>query len=65
MATKSDFESLDEDIKELLQNYKSKKATIYEPCTHENVKECLIGLHEVSSISFVFDFTVCDCTSLH
>ncbi|CAK1548471.1 unnamed protein product [Leptosia nina] len=39
-------ESLDEEIRELLENYKDKKATIYEPCTQKNYKECLIGLSE-------------------
>lgn len=48
MASISEFEALDEEVKELLQNYKHKKATAYEPCTLKNIKECLIGLHEVS-----------------
>lgn len=47
----SDFESMDEEVKELLQNYKFKKATAYEPCTLKNFKECLIGLSEVRYIS--------------
>ncbi|XP_059049335.1 uncharacterized protein LOC131844456 [Achroia grisella] len=42
----SEFECLDEEVKELLQNYKHKKATVYEPCTQNNIKECLIGLSE-------------------
>lgn len=41
------IESLDDEIKELLDNYKSKKATIHEPCTLKNFKECVIGLSEV------------------
>lgn len=48
MSSLSDCESLDEEVKELLRNYKHKRATIYEPCTLENFKECLIGLSEVS-----------------
>jgi hypothetical protein len=47
MATSTEFESLDDEIKELLNNYEHKKATYYEPCTLKNIKECLIGLHEV------------------
>lgn len=47
----SDFESMDEEVKELLQNYKFKKATAYEPCTLKNFKECLIGLSEVRYIA--------------
>lgn len=43
----SDLENIDEEVKELLQNYKFKKATTYEPCTIKNFKECLIGLSEV------------------
>lgn len=41
------FETLDDEVRELLQNYRYKKATAYEPCTLKNFKECLIGLHEV------------------
>lgn len=44
---KTQFETLDDEVKELLLNYKHKKATTYEPCTIENFKECLIGLAEV------------------
>lgn len=47
MESMSDWENLDEEVKELLQNYKHKKATTYEPCTLENYKECLVGLREV------------------
>lgn len=46
MAT---YKELDEEIKELLENYKYKKATVYEPCNAFNYRECLIGLREVSS----------------
>lgn len=53
MASLSDCESLDEEVKELLRNYKHKRATTYEPCTLENFKECLIGLSEVSSVLIV------------
>lgn len=53
MASLSDFESLDEEVKELLRNYKHKKATTYEPCTLENFKECLIGLSEVSFLKII------------
>ncbi|XP_050354246.1 uncharacterized protein LOC126776031 [Nymphalis io] len=54
----SDNESLDDEIKELLENYKFKKATIYEPCTLKNFKECLIGLNEefnLLNIDYVFN----------
>ncbi|XP_053601144.1 uncharacterized protein LOC128669923 [Plodia interpunctella] len=54
----SDFENLDEEVKELLQNYKHKKATAYEPCTLKNFKECLIGLSEelgLLNIDFIFN----------
>ncbi|XP_047540650.1 uncharacterized protein LOC125073710 isoform X1 [Vanessa atalanta] len=54
----SDNESLDDEIKELLENYKFKKATIYEPCTLKNFKECLIGLNEEFSllnIDYIFN----------
>lgn len=44
------IESLDDEIKELLDNYKSKKATIHEPCTLKNFRECVIGLSEVRII---------------
>ncbi|XP_046971333.1 uncharacterized protein LOC124538339 [Vanessa cardui] len=56
--TSSDNESLDDEIKELLENYKFKKATIYEPCTLKNFKECLIGLNEELSllnIDYIFN----------
>lgn len=43
-----EFQALDEEVKELLQNYRHKRATAYEPCTLTNFKECLVGLHEVS-----------------
>lgn len=49
MASLSEFESLDEEVKELLENYKFKKATLYEPCTVKNFKECLIGIYEVKT----------------
>lgn len=48
MSLLNELESLDEEVKELIQNYKHKKATTYEPCTLKNFKECLIGLNEVS-----------------
>ncbi|KAM3966722.1 uncharacterized protein ACR2FA_012266 [Aphomia sociella] len=54
----SEFESLDEEVKELLQNYKHKKATVYEPCTHKNINECLIGLREelgLFNINYTFN----------
>ncbi|XP_013193156.1 uncharacterized protein LOC106136983 [Amyelois transitella] len=53
-----DFENLDEEVKELLQNYKHKKATVYEPCTLKNYKECLIGLSEelgLLNVSYIFN----------
>ncbi|XP_068628913.1 centrosomin-like [Battus philenor] len=48
MASESEFENidLDEEVKELLENYKYKRATLYEPCTIKNFKECLIGISE-------------------
>nr|XP_034840961.1 uncharacterized protein LOC117996925 [Maniola hyperantus] len=52
------FESLDDEVKELLQNYRYKKATAYEPCTLKNFKECLIGLHEelgLFNIDYIFN----------
>ncbi|CAH2237446.1 jg12782 [Pararge aegeria aegeria] len=52
------FESLDEEVKELLLNYRYKKATAYEPCTLKNYKQCLIGLHEelgLFNIDYVFN----------
>ncbi|XP_072935910.1 uncharacterized protein [Epargyreus clarus] len=52
----SEFECLDEEVKELLRNYKYKKATAYEPCTLENFKECLIGLNEEFGL-FNIDYT--------
>ncbi|CAH0722665.1 unnamed protein product, partial [Brenthis ino] len=54
----SDLENIDEEVKELLQNYKFKKATAYEPCTLKNFKECLIGLSEELSllnIEYIFN----------
>ncbi|CAG9575911.1 unnamed protein product [Danaus chrysippus] len=52
-----EIENLDEEVKELLQNYKYKKATIYEPCTHQNFKECLIGLsEELSLLNITYTF---------
>lgn len=48
MATVEEFESLDEEVKELILNYRFKRASAYEPCTLKNFKECLIGLSEVS-----------------
>lgn len=48
MAASKEFETLDDEVKELIQNYKHKRATAYEPCTLKNYKECLIGLGEVS-----------------
>lgn len=53
MASLSDCESLDEEVKELLRNYKHKRVTIYEPCTLDNYKECLIGLSEVSFLLII------------
>ncbi|XP_048006018.1 uncharacterized protein LOC125241534 [Leguminivora glycinivorella] len=68
MASKSEFESLDEEVRELLQNYKFKKATVYQPCMNTNIKECLIGISEeleLLNINYTFnpyfDFT----TTLH
>ncbi|KAJ2946334.1 hypothetical protein O0L34_g12371 [Tuta absoluta] len=58
MASLSEYESLDEEVKELLRNYKRKKATAYEPCTHENYKECLIGISEelgLLDINYIFN----------
>ncbi|XP_075978625.1 uncharacterized protein LOC142978178 [Anticarsia gemmatalis] len=58
MATVEEYEALDEEVKELLQNYKHKRATAYEPCTIKNFKECLIGLHEefnLLNINYVFN----------
>ncbi|KAJ0181253.1 hypothetical protein K1T71_003338 [Dendrolimus kikuchii] len=55
---KSEFESLDDEVKELLLNYKHKKATTYEPCTLQNFKECLIGLSEELgqyNINYIFN----------
>ncbi|XP_023945825.2 uncharacterized protein LOC112051426 [Bicyclus anynana] len=52
------FESLDDEVKELLLNYRYKKATAYEPCTLKNFKECLIGLHEelgLFNIDYLFN----------
>lgn len=47
MASSTEFETLDDEVRELLQNYKHKRATVYEPCTLKNIHECLIGLSEV------------------
>lgn len=47
MAFNSEYDDLDEEVKELLLNYKFKKVTLYEPCTIKNFKECLIGINEV------------------
>lgn len=44
----SNYETLDDEIKELLENYKHKRSSVYEPCKIGNIKECLIGLREVS-----------------
>lgn len=43
-----DCDLFGQEIKELLQNYKQKKTTVYEPCTVNNYIECLIGLREVN-----------------
>ncbi|XP_038209171.1 uncharacterized protein LOC119830284 [Zerene cesonia] len=53
-----EFEDLDEEVKELLENYKFKRATFYEPCTRNNIKDCLIGLSEelsVFNINYIFN----------
>ncbi|CAF4882769.1 unnamed protein product [Pieris macdunnoughi] len=58
MSCFTDFENMDDEIKELFKNYKNKRATIYEPCTNNNFKECLIGLSEelgLLNISYVFN----------
>ncbi|RVE51438.1 hypothetical protein evm_003839 [Chilo suppressalis] len=58
MATANEFEFLDEEVRELLENYKHKKATVYEPCTLKNVKECLIGINEelgIYNINYLFN----------
>lgn len=58
MTSIDTFDSLDEEVKELLQNYKHKKATAYEPCTLENFKQCLIGLSEefgLFNINYIFN----------
>ncbi|VVC97165.1 rootletin-like [Leptidea sinapis] len=58
MAAYNSFEDLDEEVKELLENYKHRKATVYEPCTTKNFKECLVGLSEELSlfnISYIFN----------
>uniref|UniRef100_A0A2A4IZU5 Uncharacterized protein n=1 Tax=Heliothis virescens TaxID=7102 RepID=A0A2A4IZU5_HELVI len=58
MATVQEFETLDEEVRELIQNYKHKRATAYEPCTVRNIKECLIGLSEefgLLNISYIFN----------
>ncbi|CAG9782937.1 unnamed protein product [Diatraea saccharalis] len=58
MAGSSEFEILDEEVRELLQNYKHKRATVYEPCTLNNIKECLIGLNEelgIFNINYLFN----------
>ncbi|XP_063546136.1 uncharacterized protein LOC134754009 [Cydia strobilella] len=64
----SEFESLDDEIRELLQNYKFKKATVYEPCTNTNIKECLIGLTEeleLLNINYAFNPYFDLTTTLH
>lgn len=53
MATTKEFDNLDAEVKELLLNYKHKRATAYEPCTLKNIKECLIGLSEVSTFNVI------------
>ncbi|XP_026726128.1 uncharacterized protein LOC113492715 [Trichoplusia ni] len=58
MATVEEFESLDEEVKELILNYRFKRATTYEPCTLKNFKECLIGLSEefgLLNINYIFN----------
>ncbi|KAJ8733970.1 hypothetical protein PYW07_014521 [Mythimna separata] len=58
MATVEEFETLDEEVRELIQNYKHKRATAYEPCTLKNIKECLIGLSEefgLLNINYIFN----------
>lgn len=50
MAAFEDMESLDEEVRELLKNCKARKATYYEPCTDDNVVDCLIGLQEELSL---------------
>lgn len=54
----SNYETLDDEIKELLENYKHKRSSVYEPCKIGNIKECLIGLREelgVFNISYLFN----------
>lgn len=60
MATVEEFETLDDEVRELIQNYKHKRATAYEPCTLNNIKECLIGLSEVSysSMSEIINLSI-------
>ncbi|KAL0895626.1 hypothetical protein ABMA27_011715 [Loxostege sticticalis] len=58
MASASVFQDLDEEVLGLLQNYKHKKATTYEPCTLKNISECLIGLNEelgLFNINYIFN----------
>ncbi|KAG7304511.1 hypothetical protein JYU34_011460 [Plutella xylostella] len=58
MAGLSEFEALEEEVKELLENYKYKKPTAYEPCTLKNINECLIGLREefdLFNINYTFN----------
>ncbi|XP_035429626.1 uncharacterized protein LOC118262410 isoform X1 [Spodoptera frugiperda] len=58
MATVEEFETLDDEVRELIQNYKHKRATAYEPCTLNNIKECLIGLSEefgLLNINYIFN----------
>ncbi|XP_041974226.1 uncharacterized protein LOC121729695 [Aricia agestis] len=53
-----EYESLDEEVKELLQHYKLKMTTAYEPCNEKNFKECLIGLHEemnLLNVNYIFN----------
>ncbi|KAG6452560.1 uncharacterized protein LOC115445103 isoform X2 [Manduca sexta] len=52
------YDNLDEEVKELLQHYKHKKATGYEPCTLENFKLQLLRLSEefdLLNINYIFN----------
>ncbi|KAL4715217.1 hypothetical protein ACJJTC_007799 [Scirpophaga incertulas] len=58
MAVNKEYENFDAEIRELLANYKHKKTTIYEPCTLNNVKECLIGMNEelgLLDVNYIFN----------
>ncbi|XP_028175081.1 uncharacterized protein LOC114363529 [Ostrinia furnacalis] len=58
MASSNEFQDLDDEVLELLKNYKHKKATAYEPCSLKNINECLIGLREeldLFNISYTFN----------